>query len=28
MQSAMGCGFCTSYPMNWLLIELGIKTAM
>ena len=28
MQLAMACGFCTSYPMNWLLIRLGIKTAM
>ena len=28
MQLAMACGFCTSYPMNWLLIKLGIKTAM
>ena len=28
MQLAMACGFCTSYPMNWLLIKAGIKTAM
>lgn len=28
MQLAMACGFCTSYPMNWLLIKLGIKTEM
>jgi hypothetical protein len=28
MQLAMACGFCTSYPMNWLLIRMGIKTEM
>jgi hypothetical protein len=28
MQLAMACGFCTSYPMNWRLPKLGIKTAM
>jgi len=28
MQVAMACGFFTAYPMNWLLIRLGIKTAM
>jgi len=28
MQLAMACGFCTSYPMNWLLMKQGIKTAM
>jgi len=28
MQLAMACGFCTSYPMNWLLIKTGVKTAM
>ena len=28
MQLAMARGFCTSYPMNWLLIKLGTKTAM
>lgn len=28
MQLAMACGFLTSYPMNWLLIKLGIKKAM
>jgi len=28
MQLAMACGFLTSYPMNWLLIQAGIKTAM
>lgn len=28
MQLAMACGFCTSYPMNWLLIRTGVKTAM
>ena len=28
MQLAMACGFCTSYPMNWVLIKMAIKTAM
>jgi len=28
MQAAMACGFLTSYPMNWWLIKVGIKTAM
>jgi len=28
MQLAMACGFVTSYPMNWWLIRVGIKTAM
>jgi hypothetical protein len=28
MQLAMACGFLTSYPMNWLLIKTGVKTAM
>ena len=28
MQVAMACGFLTSYPMNWLLIKNGVKTAM
>ncbi len=28
MQLAMACGFLTAYPMNWLLIRAGIKTAM
>lgn len=28
MQIAMLCGFVTSYPMNWLLLRLGIKTPM
>jgi hypothetical protein len=28
MQLAMAWGFLTSYPMNWLLIRIGIKTAM
>jgi hypothetical protein len=28
MQLAMACGFLTSYPMNWWLIKVGIKTAM
>jgi hypothetical protein len=28
MQLAMLAGFCTSYPMNWLLVRKGIKEAM
>lgn len=28
MQLAMLAGFCTSYPMNWLLIRRGVKEAM
>lgn len=28
MQLAMACGFLTSYPMNWWLVRVGIKTAM
>ena len=28
MQIAMVCGFCTAYPMNWLLIRKGIKESM
>ena len=28
MQLAMACGFVTSYPMNWWLIRVGVKTAM
>ena len=28
MQLAMVCGFFTAYPMNWWLVEAGIKTAM
>ena len=28
MQLAMLCGFVTSYPVNWLLVRLGIKEAM
>ena len=28
MQLAMACGFCTAYPMNWMLIKMGIKAAM
>lgn len=28
MQFAMLAGFCTSYPMNWLLVRTGIKEAM
>lgn len=28
MQIAMLCGFATSYPVNWWLIEMGIKEKM
>ncbi|MGC1777131.1 MAG: DUF4396 domain-containing protein [Xanthobacteraceae bacterium] len=28
MQIAMICGFCISYPVNWWLIQTGIKEAM
>ncbi|MBE7217337.1 MAG: DUF4396 domain-containing protein [Caulobacteraceae bacterium] len=28
MQVAMLCGFATSYPVNWLLIRLGLKERM
>lgn len=28
MQIAMLAGFCTSYPMNWLLVRNGVKEAM
>ncbi len=28
MQIAMLVGFCTSYPVNWLLLRWGIKEAM
>ncbi len=28
MQVGMICGYCTSYPMNWLLIRAGLKEAM
>jgi len=28
MQIAMFCGFVTSYPVNWWLIEAGIKERM
>ncbi len=28
MQIAMWCGFATSYPVNWWLIQSGIKEAM
>ncbi|TQS73738.1 DUF4396 domain-containing protein [Rhodobacteraceae bacterium] len=28
MQCAMGAGFVTAYPVNWLLISRGIKEAM
>ncbi len=28
MQIAMIAGFCTSYPVNWLLIRTGVKEKM
>ena len=28
MQIAMLAGFCTSYPVNWWLIRVGIKERM
>lgn len=28
MQLAMLCGFVTSYPVNWLLIRIGVKERM
>ena len=28
MQIAMLAGFCTSYPVNWLLVKRGIKEKM
>jgi hypothetical protein len=28
MQIAMLCGFATSYPVNWMLLELGVKEEM
>jgi hypothetical protein len=28
MQIAMLCGFCTAYPVNWLLVKLGLKEKM
>lgn len=28
MQGAMLCGFATSYPVNWLLLEAGVKVPM
>jgi hypothetical protein len=28
MQIAMVCGFATTYPVNWLLIRLGVKEKM
>ncbi|WP_297298146.1 DUF4396 domain-containing protein [uncultured Methylovirgula sp.] len=28
MQVAMLCGFVTSYPVNWLLLKMGIKEEM
>ena len=28
MQIAMLCGFATAYPMNWLLIRIGVKEKM
>lgn len=28
MQISMACGFVTAWPMNWLLIRMGIKSGM
>jgi hypothetical protein len=28
MQLAMLCGFCTAYPVNWLLVSAGLKERM
>ena len=28
MQAAMIAGFCTAYPVNWLLIRGGVKVKM
>lgn len=28
MQLSMLCGFCTSYPVNWLLVAIGLKEKM
>lgn len=28
MQIAMLCGFCTAYPVNWLLVKVGLKERM
>lgn len=28
MQISMACGFVTAWPMNWLLIRTGVKSAM
>ncbi|HUO12834.1 MAG TPA: DUF4396 domain-containing protein [Caulobacteraceae bacterium] len=28
MQIAMICGFCTAYPVNWLLVKTGLKERM
>ena len=28
MQAAMLAGFCTAYPVNWLLIRAGVKEKM
>lgn len=28
MQLSMLAGFCTSYPVNWLLIRAGLKEEM
>ena len=28
MQGAMAAGFCTAYPVNWLLIRAGVKEEM
>lgn len=28
MQLAMLCGFVTAYPVNWILIKVGVKEQM
>jgi Domain of unknown function (DUF4396) len=28
MQTATVCGFATTYPVNWLLIRIGVKERM
>lgn len=28
MQIAMICGFCTAFPVNWLLVHVGLKERM
>jgi hypothetical protein len=28
MQLAMLCGFATAYPVNWVLVSMGVKEKM